>query len=421
MRVASKITLTEEEHATLLRWQRSRTAPARLVLRAKIILLAVQGAQSKEIAETLGVDPTTVGRWRSRFRIHGLAGIENEAPGRGRKPTVRERMTEMILETTTKQLPENATRWSTRSLATELRVSHSLVHRVWRSHGLKPQSARAFKLSIDPDFVDRLVDVAGAYLNPPQHALALSVSERGKHLAPQCDEPGRPGIGARHSTATLLDAFEAAHCRLIDRTLWRRPRQQWLAFLKMVEQETPPDLAVHLMADNYADHKHPQVRAWLRRHPRIHTHFIPSDRSWLNLIKRWFQESGTRCINRGALPSLSVLEAAIWKFLTAPDDKLEPFVWTGAPQGAPRHMDGTSAGPSAPHSGAVIVPNPAAGTHASSSGICYMCGDARQNASAKQGQPEQGDGTAAVDEASQRCGPGTPGRGQEGFADPAAD
>jgi transposase len=338
MRRAVVITLTDEERRLLTAWSRSRTISARQAARAKIILRAADGETNLQIAEELAIERTIVGRWRNRFAAERLEGIAKERGGRGRKPTKRRRWARTIVEATLHSLPKNATHWSTRTLATHLGIDKTMVERVWRTHKLQPHRVRTFKLSRDKRFVEKLVDVVGLYLRPPEHALVLSVDEKSQIQALDRTQPGLPlkrgRCGTmthdykRNGTTTLFAAIEMASGRLIGTCMKRHRHQEWLKFLKLIDQQTPAHLDLHLIADNYSTHKHPKVKAWLTRHPRFHMHFIPTSSSWLNMIERWFREITTQRIRRGAFPSVDVLEKAIHDYIDTHNQDPRPFVWT---------------------------------------------------------------------------------------------
>ncbi len=338
MKKAPEITLTETERATLTRWSRGRSTPVRLMQRAKIVLRAVEGKMNKEIAAALGINPNTVVRWRSRFARQGIAGIEKDAPRGGRKPRTRRRVVKQILEKTTQERPANATHWSTRTLAAELGVSRSMVHRVWRAHGLKPHLTRTFKVSNDPRFVEKVVDVVGLYLDPPDHALVLCVDEKSQIQALDRTQPSLPMYPGRcgtmthdykrNGTTTLFAALDVAAGRLIGTCMPRHRHQEWIKFLKQIEAETLSDLDLHLIVDNYATHKHPKVKSWLKRHRRFHLHFIPTSSSWLNLVERWFREITDKRIRRGTFSNVPALIAAIESFIEAHNQNPKSFTWT---------------------------------------------------------------------------------------------
>jgi transposase len=338
MRVAPKIELTKEERSMLERWARGRSTPARLVLRAKIVLAAAEGKLNKDIAAELNTMRKTVGEWRTRFAEARVAGIAKDAPRGGRPATAREAVARQIVEATTQTKPKNATHWSTRSLARELGINDTMVHRVWRAHGLKPHLVKTFKLSNDPDFVAKLVDVVGLYLNPPEHALVLSCDEKSQIQAldrTQKSLPLYPGRlqtmthdYKRNGTTTLFAAIELARGKLIAECQPRHRHQEWLNFLKKIDAETPPELDLHLIADNYRTHKHPKVERWLARHKRFHMHFIPTSSSWLNLIERWFRELTDKRIRRGVFRSVPELIDAIMEFVKHHNADPKSFKWT---------------------------------------------------------------------------------------------
>lgn len=285
MRVAPKVLLGNEQRQTLMRWSRGRSTPARLVRRAQIVLLAAEGKQNIEIADELEIERTIVGRWRRRFVEKGLAGIEKDAPRGGRNPTVRQRVARKIVERTTQTKPAAATHWSTRSLGRELTVSPSMVRRVWRANGLKPHLVKTFKVSNDPQFVEKMTDVVGLYLNPPEHALVLCCDEKSQIQALDRTQPGLPlkkgRCGTmthdyrRHGTTTLFGALNMLDGKVIGTCMSQHRHQEWIKFLKLIDASTPAQLDLHLIVDNYATHKHPKVKAWLKRNPRFHMHFIP--------------------------------------------------------------------------------------------------------------------------------------------------
>ena len=338
MRRAIPIVLTDEERATLTNWARSRTAPARLVTRARIVLAAAAGAENQDIAAELGLARGTVVTWRQRFAADRVAGIEQERPGRGRKATKRKHWARTIVEVTLHTTPKNATHWSQRSLAEHLGVSKSLVERVWRAHELAPHRVRTFKLSRDKRFVEKLIDVVGLYLRPPEHALVLSVDEKCQIQALDRTQPGLPlkkgRCGTmthdyvRNGTTTLFAALEMASGQLIGTCMPRHRHQEWLKFLKLIDARTPPELDLHLIADNYGTHKHATVKKWLAKHPRFHMHFVPTSSSWLNIVERWFRDLTTRRIRRDSFGSVEALIRTIEAYIAHHNADPRPFVWT---------------------------------------------------------------------------------------------
>jgi transposase len=338
MRIAIVITLSDEERATLTKWARGRSTPARLVQRAKIVLAAAQGRENQDIARALGCTRRTVGTWRNRFAVARLAGIERDAPRGGRTATQRARFEAEIIRRTTQETPPNATQWSKRSLAKVLGCSDALVQRVWRDNGLKPHRTKGFKVSNDPHFAEKLVDVVGLYLNPPEHALVLSVDEKSQIQALDRTQKSLPMFPGRlktlthdykrNGTTTLFAAIELAEGKIIAECMPRHRHQEWIKFLKKIDAQTPPELDLHLIVDNYATHKHPKVKSWLKRHKRFHLHFIPTSSSWLNVIERWFRDITANRIRNGVFKSVQQLEQAIRDYIDHHNANPKTFVWT---------------------------------------------------------------------------------------------
>jgi transposase len=338
MRRACVISLTDEDRSTLERWSRGRSTEARIVERARIVLLAAEGRENRDIASELEVTRATVGRWRDRFAARGVAGIEKDAPRGGRPPKARDELAKKIVEMTTRQKPADATHWSTRSLAEALGTNRSMVNRVWQANGLKPHLSRAFKVSNDPHFAEKLIDVVGLYLDPPEHALVLCVDEKSQIQAldrTQKSLPIYPGRCEtmthdykRNGTTTLFAALDVAEGRLIGKCMPRHRHQEFIKFLRQIDAETLPELDLHLIVDNYATHKHPNVQKWLKRHRRFHMHFIPTSSSWLNLVERWFREITDKRIRRGVFRSVEQLIAAIQAYIERNNREPDPFVWT---------------------------------------------------------------------------------------------
>jgi transposase len=338
LRIAPPIELTDEDRQTLDRWSRGRSTPARLVLRARIVLSAAEGIANTLIAEKLGTDRLLVGKWRKRFAERGLAGIAKDAPRGGRPSITRQAMTARIVEWTTRKKPKNATHWSCRTLARELGTSHAMVNRVWQANGLKPHLHRTFKVSNDRHFIEKVVDVVGLYLDPPEHALVLCVDEKSQIQALDRTQPSLPlkkGRGGtmthdykRNGTTTLFAALNVAEGKLIGTCMKRHRHQEWIKFLKQIDQQTPAELDLHLIADNYSTHKHPKVKTWLKRHPRFHMHFIPTSSSWLNLVERWFREITDKRIRRGVFHNVPELIDAIMSYIAAHNENPQTFQWT---------------------------------------------------------------------------------------------
>jgi transposase len=338
MRVAPAIVLTESETNILKTWSRAGKTPARLMRRAKIILLVAQGERNEIIAEKLGIDPRQVSRWRRRFVEKRLAGIEKDLPRGGRKPSKREKVTPLIIETTTQTKPANATHWSVRTLGEKLGIDKSMVYRVWQASGLKPHLSKTFKVSNDKKFIEKVIDVVGLYLNPPEHALVLCADEKTSVQALDRTQPGLPikkgRLGTmthdykRNGTTTLFAALEMAEGSVIATCMNRHRHQEWIKFLNLIDRQTPAELDLHLIVDNYSTHKHPKVKTWLKRHPRFHMHFVPTSSSWLNMVERWFRDLTDKRIRRGVFKSVADLIAAIQAYIEHHNQNPKTFVWT---------------------------------------------------------------------------------------------
>lgn len=340
MRVAIAVQLTEPERTTLEKWARGRSTPQRLVVRAQIVLRAARGEWNRDIAQALQTTRKTVGQWRQRFAEQRLAGIIQDAPRGGRPSTQRDQATARILHATTQTQPPAATHWSTRSLARHLGVSPSMVQRVWRLHRLQPHRTKTFKLSTDPQFAEKVIDIVGLYLNPPEHALVLSCDEKSQIQAlerRQKSLPIYPGRAqtlthdyTRHGTTTLFAALEMAQGKLITQCRSRHRHQEWLKFLQKIDRQTPPELDLHLIADNYRTHKHATVQRWLHKHPRFHMHFTPTSSSWLNAVERWFRELTQKCLKRNSFTHVKKLIQAIEAFVRLHNEQPQTIQWTAA-------------------------------------------------------------------------------------------
>ena len=338
MRVAPTITLTTEEQDALQRWARGRSAAVRHNQRARMVLLAALGKKNEQIAVELGVSNNTVGRWRTRFAEARITGIEKDAPRSGRKPTRREQLAELIIEKTTKEKPPGATHWSTRSLSKALGCSRCMVNRVWRGAGLKPHLWRTFKLSNDPHFAEKLVDVVGLYLNPPEHSIVLCADEKSQIQALDRTQKSLPMYKGRcgtlthdykrNGTTSLFAAIDMVEGKIIGECMSRHRHQEWLKFLNLIDARVQKDLTIHLICDNYCTHKHEKVQRWLKRHPRFQVHFTPTSSSWLNLIERWFRDITDKRIRRGVFKSVSQLIEAITEYIEQHNNNPKPFVWT---------------------------------------------------------------------------------------------
>jgi transposase len=338
MRIAPAIELTLDQQSILESKARSRSLPARLVERSRIVLLAASGKQDKEIALTLHMTPKKVRRWRKRFLQLGLAGLEKDAPRPGRTPKINAHLIKRVVEMTTRQKPRNATHWSTRSMAAAAGISEASVRRIWHAHGLKPHLIKTFKVSNDPEFAEKLEDIVGLYLNPPEHALVLCLDEKSQIQALDRTQPGLPlkrGRGQtmthdykRNGTATLFAALNAANGEVFGLCQERHRHQEWLKFLRLIDQTIPQDRELHLICDNYATHKHPKVQRWLQRHRRFHVHFTPTSASWLNMVERFFRDLTHNQLRRGVFRDLEDLIMAIEGYIDRHNENPKPFIWT---------------------------------------------------------------------------------------------
>ena len=335
---ASPLAIRPRQRKALQHILRSRTAQQRLVLRARIVLAAAEGEANRSIARELNVSRPTVLQWRRRFESGGVGGLKHDAPRPGRPRRIDAKKVEAIVAATTQSKPKAATHWSVRTMAAEQGISPPTVQRIWKAHGLQPHRVETFKLSRDKRFVDKLRDVVGLYLNPPEHALVLSIDEKSQIQALDRTQPGLPlkkgRAGTmthdykRNGTTTLFAALDILEGTVIGECMDRHRHQEFLRFMNRVDRETPADLDVHCIVDNYGTHKHPAVKRWLKRHPRFQMHFIPTSSSWLNLVERWFREITTKRIRRGVFPSVDVLVAAIEEYLQHHNENPRPFVWT---------------------------------------------------------------------------------------------
>lgn len=338
MRVAVNIELNDEEHQLLKRLSRSRSTSVRLAERSRIVLLAAQGKTNGEIAEELCISRQKVGRWRDRYHEFGLAGIEKDAPRPGRKKRITSRKVKKIIELTTQQTPDNATHWSRRLMAERMNVSESTVGRIWALHGLKPHRITGFKLSNDKKFQEKLEDVVGLYLSPPENALVFSCDEKSQMQALDRTQPGlpmKPGRNAtmthdykRNGTSTLFAALNVLTGEVLGKCAKRHRHTEWLDFLRLINKNTPADKEIHIICDNYATHKHPKVQSWLKYHKRFHVHFTPTSASWLNMVERFFRDLSERQLRRGVFHSVADLEKAVMDYISKHNESPAPFIWT---------------------------------------------------------------------------------------------
>jgi len=341
MRVAAEIVLTEAQRGELERLSRGRRTQARLVQRARIVLLAAERQTDLQIAERLDLMPRTAARWRARFLKLGVAGLEHDAPRPGRTPEIDGDAVLAVIEKTTRQKPPNRTHWSTRAMAQAAGISEASVRRIWRAHGLKPHRIHTFKLSNDARFAEKLEDVVGLYLNPPEHALVLSLDEKSQIQALDRTQPGLPlkkgRAGTmthdykRHGTTTLFAALNVLDGTVIGRNMQRHRHQEFIRFLNAIEEQVPAGKTINAIVDNYATHKHPKVRQWLARHPRWTFHFTPTSASWLNAVEGFFATLTKRRLKRGVFRSVADLQAAINRFLDEHNQQSKPFTWTANP------------------------------------------------------------------------------------------
>jgi len=310
----------------------------RLVQRARIIRMAAYGRQSQEIARDLNISRPTVQLWRQRFLAFRLMGLEKDAPRPGRLPRITPKKIQDVVEATLHTTPSNATHWSTRSMAKVQGLSEATIRRIWREHNLKPHLVKTFKLSRDKRFVEKLYDVVGLYLNPPDKSLVFCVDEKSQIQALDRTQPGLPMKQGcygtmthdykRNGTTTLFAALSMLDGKVIGDCMPRHRHQEFIRFLKRIDRETPARLELHLIVDNYGTHKHPRVKSWLKRHPRFHLHFIPTSSSWLNLVERWLRELTVKRIRRGTFHNVPALVAAIRDYIDNHNQNPQVFVWT---------------------------------------------------------------------------------------------
>jgi transposase len=338
MRVAPTVELDAEQREVLEQRSRARSLPARMVERARIVLMAAAGKQDKEIAEELGISVQKAGRWRARFLESGVDGLEKDAPRPGRTPRIPAQTVERVIRMTTQEKPVNATHWSTRSMAAAVQLSEATVRRIWHKHGLKPHLVETFKVSKDPRFAEKLEAIVALYMNPPEHALVLCCDEKSQIQALDRTQPGLPlkrgRAGTmthdykRNGTATLFAALNTLDGKVISLCQERHRHQEWPRFLRLVNDATPEHKQLHLIVDNYATHKHPAVQRWLKRHKRFHLHFTPTSASWLNMVERFFRDLTVNRLRRGVFRDVMELVNAIDQYVDLHNEKPKPFIWT---------------------------------------------------------------------------------------------
>ena len=338
MRVAPPVVLSPEQRLVLEAQARARRASARSVERARIVLLAASGLQNQDIAAQLQIMPETVARWRRRFLTGGVEALAQDAPRPGRPRIITDAQVRKVVRKTTQQTPPNATHWSTRTMAAATGISERSVRRIWRQHGLKPHLLRTFKISRDPAFAAKLEAIVGLYLAPPEHALVLCVDEKSQIQALDRTQPGLPlkrgRCGTmthdykRNGTATLFAALNTLDGTVISMCDDRHRHQEWLKFLRVIDDVTPADKDLHLIVDNYATHKHPKVQRWLARHPRFHVYFTPTSSSWLNMVERFFRDLTQHRLRRGVFRDIEELVRAIGDYIDRHNEQPKPFIWT---------------------------------------------------------------------------------------------
>jgi len=308
------------------------------VERARIVLLAAAGWQDRQIAAKLKITSAKAARWRNRFLDGGLAALDKDAPRPGRTPIITPAKVQEVIRKTTREKPNNATHWSTRSMAAVAGLSEKSVRRIWHKHGLKPHLLRTFKVSNDPEFAQKLEAIVGLYLNPPEHAIVLCADEKSQIQALDRTQPGLPlkkgRCGTmthdykRNGTATLFAAMNTLDGTVISMCDDQHRHQEWLKFLRVIDQVTPEQKEIHLIADNYATHKHPRVQKWLARHPRFHVYFTPTSSSWLNMVERFFRDLTENRIRRGIFHDVEELIMAIGEYIDKHNENPKPFIWT---------------------------------------------------------------------------------------------
>ena len=335
---APPLAMSQADREVLQKVARSTVAAHREVVRARVLLAAAEGVGNRTIAADHGISAMTVRAWRSAFAAEGLKHWGKVKKGRGRKPSIPAETVAEIVRMTTKETPKGQTHWSTRSLAKELGISHSTVHRVWSELGLKPHRVDTFKVSNDPAFDEKVIDIVGLYLNPPEQAVVLAMDEKSSVQALDRTQaslpmvPGRAGTMThdykRNGTTTLFAALDVLTGTVIGQCLPKHRHEEFLKFLATIDREVPGDLEVHLILDNYATHKHAKVKEWVKKHPRFHFHFTPTSSSWLNQVERWFRDLTEKNLRRGIFRSVPELIDSIEEYLEANNEDPKPYVWT---------------------------------------------------------------------------------------------
>ena len=337
-RSTAPVVLSEAQQSQMGQWLGAMGTPQQVALRCRIIEATAAGQPEAAIATAMRVNRKTVRLWRERFLAQGLAGLWEIAPGRGRKPTYTAEQVKAVIDTTLQTKPKGSTHWSCRLMAARQGMSKSTVSTLWRSHNLKPHRTKNFKLSRDPRFVEKLTDVVGLYLNPPDKAIVLCVDQKSQIQALNRTQPGLPlkkgRCGTmthdykRHGTTTLFAALDVLQGKVIGDCYKRHRHQEFLKFLRRIDRTFPGDTPLHLVIDNYGTHSTPEVKKWLKAHRRFVVHYVPTSCSWLNLIERWFAELTNKRVRRDSFFSVDELEAAIHEFLAAWNEEPKPFIWT---------------------------------------------------------------------------------------------
>ncbi|HEY1386741.1 MAG TPA: IS630 family transposase [Dongiaceae bacterium] len=338
MRKIERVSVSPADRERMERLVRDRNSPQKVVWRARIVLLASAGMTAEAIAAAVGKSLLTVRRWRRRYAAAGVDGLLKDATRPSRVKPLSAEVIERVVHMTLHEKPPNATHWSLRSMGKAAGLSYSSVQRIWRAHGLKPHQVETFKLSRDKNFAAKVQDVVGLYLNPPDKALVLCVDEKSQIQALDRTQPGLPMKKGRagtmthdykrNGTTTLFAALSMLDGKVIGACLPRHRHREFLRFLRLIDQETPANLDLHLIVDNYATHKTPAVKRWLKAHPRFHLHFTPTSSSWLNMVERFFAEITRNRIRRGTFKSVAELKAAIADYLQKHNADPKPFVWT---------------------------------------------------------------------------------------------
>ncbi len=340
MNISERIILTTDEKKIIDKWVKSGRIEARLSLRAKIIQLAAEGLFNHDIAKKLNISRPTVQLWKSRFLAHRLEGLKKDAPRPGRFPKISDATVKLAVETTLYKKPKNATHWSVRSLAKEIGISRMSVQRIFKQYNLKPHLIKKFKLSNDPNFLEKLYDIVGLYMNPPDKALVLCVNEKSQIQALERSQPclrlnhefpeTQTHDYKRHGTTTLFAALNMLDGTVIGDCMPRHRHLEFIRFLKRIDKETPSELDLHLIVDNYCTHQNSNVKKWLEHHPRFHLHFTPTSSSWLNMIERWFGEITSKKIRRGSFKNVKELIQVIKSYIDSHNQNPKVFTWTAS-------------------------------------------------------------------------------------------